>query len=432
MVIHVMKGSKGEKRLKPRIAPLIIALLMVQAVHVSATPSPTTLSFELFTDGSVRVDYGVAVDPTSAQENITLFGELVQDLFVYDEEGLLLGSDLVGDYLLVDTLGASSIDISYLTSDLTNKNGAIWSIDVTTPVSTDITLPLSSTIINLNEIPLEIDTVDDQTRLVMPAGQIVVSYTIDIKDSKTIAEEEIAEAQRIIEEVKEIGTVVPEPEELLAEAIAAYENEDFIIAYEKAFDAGDLAGETGAIYGLILNEIEGVREEIQKAEDAGRTIGLDNAKELLDETEDYFAEGDYTNAINIVESAKTAAQFASKPETQDNTPVFIGAGIAVVAVAAILYQRRTQTTAPVEHEIDLERLFDEHPELRLDDKEALRFMVEHGGEAFAHEVRERFDIPRTSAWRMVQRLQRFEVIEERKIGGQSLLSIVEEYRRRKQ
>jgi uncharacterized membrane protein len=87
--------------------------------------------------------------------------------------------------------------------------------------------------------------------------------------------------------------------------------------------------------------------------------------------------------------------------------------------------------APEEIEVELELLFEEHPELRIDDREALRFMAEHGGEAFAHEVRERFDIPRTSAWRMVQRLQRFEVIEERKVGGQSLLTIVERYRRRK-
>ena len=113
--------------------------------------------------------------------------------------------------------------------------------------------------------------------------------------------------------------------------------------------------------------------------------------------------------------------------------MMLGAGIVVVLAAAglILTRRKKPELPPEDDEIDLELLFEEHPELRLDDKEALRFIAEHGGEAFAHEVRERIGIPRTSAWRMVQRLQRFEVIEEKKIGGQSLLSIVEQYRRKK-
>ncbi|TRO52643.1 hypothetical protein E2P71_07395 [Candidatus Bathyarchaeota archaeon] len=98
-----------------------------------------------------------------------------------------------------------------------------------------------------------------------------------------------------------------------------------------------------------------------------------------------------------------------------------------------MYQRRpVEEYTPVEAEIDLERLYKEHPELRMDDREVLKYLAENDGEAFAYDIRERFDIPRTSAWRMIQRLQRFEVVDERKIGGQSLIRIKEEYRRKKQ
>jgi len=62
----------------------------------------------------------------------------------------------------------------------------------------------------------------------------------------------------------------------------------------------------------------------------------------------------------------------------------------------------------------------------------LKYLAEYGGEAFANEIRERFDLPRTSGWRLIRRLERYEIVEERKLGGQSLISIKPEYRRQKQ
>ncbi len=76
----------------------------------------------------------------------------------------------------------------------------------------------------------------------------------------------------------------------------------------------------------------------------------------------------------------------------------------------------------------LDRLFEEHPHLRLDDKEVLRFIAESGGEVFAAELRERFKVPRTSLWRMIRRLEREEVVDVSTIGGQSLVKISQTYR----
>jgi uncharacterized membrane protein len=77
---------------------------------------------------------------------------------------------------------------------------------------------------------------------------------------------------------------------------------------------------------------------------------------------------------------------------------------------------------------DLDRLFEEHPHMRLDDKEVLRFLAESGGEVFAAELRERFNVPRTSLWRMIRRLEKEEVVEVSSIGGQSLVKISQKYR----
>ena len=65
----------------------------------------------------------------------------------------------------------------------------------------------------------------------------------------------------------------------------------------------------------------------------------------------------------------------------------------------------------------------------MDDKEVVRYIAENRGELFANEIRERFDIPRTSLWRMIRRLKEKEILEERKVGGQSLVSIHRRYRK---
>lgn len=420
--------------MKLRVLPLLIALLLVQVVNVQAEPSPTTLTFEVYTDGTVKTGYSLEVDPTNAQVNITIFGEHVQDLFVYDENGILLGTELIGDYLQVDTLGASSIDLSYLTSDLTRKQGAIWSITVETPISTEVTLPLSSTIINLNEIPLEIVVVEDQTKLVMPAGSIAVSYTIDIQDSEDYTEQEINDAQTELDAAKDNGIIVSLGEEKLEEAIIAYQSEDYLMAQEKAAEARVIIAETIQMASDANNEVFDAQQAILLAESQGRTISLEQVKDMLDEAITLVETGSYAEAVDKAKEVTNAAQVLEAPPKPGNNPTLIIGVLAAVLVAGYIgfRLRKEPVDEPKEMEIDLERLFLEHQELRLDDKEALRYMSEHGGEAFAHEVRDRLDIPRTSAWRMVQRLQRFEVIEERKVGGQSLLSIVDEYRRQKQ
>jgi len=90
---------------------------------------------------------------------------------------------------------------------------------------------------------------------------------------------------------------------------------------------------------------------------------------------------------------------------------------------------RGKTSKPVVSvaRYDIDALFEDKPHLRLDDKEVIRFLADNGGEAFAAEIREPYNVPRTSLWRMIRRLKREEVVEVQSIGGQSLLSISSRY-----
>jgi uncharacterized membrane protein len=78
--------------------------------------------------------------------------------------------------------------------------------------------------------------------------------------------------------------------------------------------------------------------------------------------------------------------------------------------------------------VDLERIFQNHDTLKLEDREAIKFLAENNGEVFATEIRDRFDMPRSTTWRLIRRLKDLDIVEEVKVGNQSLIRIKEEYK----
>jgi uncharacterized membrane protein len=114
-------------------------------------------------------------------------------------------------------------------------------------------------------------------------------------------------------------------------------------------------------------------------------------------------------------------------ETQDNgspwttisIEYLIAAIVAVTAVvlSAILIVRRRR-------EPNVEKILKAHPELKKEDKEVIEFLAEKGGKAFEAEIREQFpDMPRTSLWRLVRRLERLEIVEIKRIGLENQVAL---------
>ena len=103
--------------------------------------------------------------------------------------------------------------------------------------------------------------------------------------------------------------------------------------------------------------------------------------------------------------------------------VFVGGAVTWITLrrrrlAAKLYVKEKRV-------IDVEKILASKPDLRPDDKEVLRFLAEVGGEAFEAELRSRFNLPKTSMWRTVRRLQREGLVSVKKVGGQNLVYISE-------
>ena len=100
------------------------------------------------------------------------------------------------------------------------------------------------------------------------------------------------------------------------------------------------------------------------------------------------------------------------PDSPIPIDYLIAAIVAVVAVAISIILIIKRRRGP-----NVKKTVKANPQLKQEDKEVIEFLAEKGGKAFEAEIRERFpNMPRTSLWRLVRRLERLEIVEVKKIG----------------
>ncbi|MEM2893260.1 MAG: MarR family transcriptional regulator [Candidatus Bathyarchaeia archaeon] len=385
--------------------------------------SPRSLIFRAYIDGGVYVEYTVSVDATRVRVNITLFGTEFQELTVEDQEGLPLFYTPIEGGLTVDTLGSTTVTITYLTFDLTNKTGRIWTLSAQAPTSAVVVLPRNSTVVGLGAIPLSIGSLDGSPVLTMPEGHIEVSYIISLEGTRERALLAIDEAEATIKAVEARGVVAKEAEALLKEAQAAFKAGDYSGAERLSEKAKASALEAEKAASAALKAIEDASSKIEAARREGRTIGLEGAESLLKQAEEAYRIGDYGKSEALAGQAEAAAAMARTP-LSPLLPLSIGAASAIIigAILYILRRRRTKRAGKPEG-LSLEEFLERRPDLRFEDREVLRFLAESGGEAFASEIRERFNMPRTSAWRLIRRLRKEGLVEVEEVGGQTLVKL---------
>jgi uncharacterized membrane protein len=123
--------------------------------------------------------------------------------------------------------------------------------------------------------------------------------------------------------------------------------------------------------------------------------------------------GTYTVELGGVEGEFTAEEASLIPVPMMYL-AFIAAAILVVVYFGVVKRRK----------ISAEKIIDEHHQLRQEDRDVIRFLDEEGGKAFESEIRERFpDMPRTSLWRLIRRLEKMEIVAIKKIGLQNLVEL---------
>ena len=409
----------------------VLLLLLSASLFVSVAQgqdySPVTMVLDVYSDGSVNVEYVVEPEPTLARVNVTMPGEPYLDVLVVDPDGVIMDWDPVDGGVEIDSFGANEITISYSTQSLTNKMGSMWAVSVSSQVNAVITLPRDAMLVGISPAPSGITIVDGKATITMPPGASSVSYILGSTGTREHALVLLNNAEKTMNEVRLKGVVVDAAQEILEEAREAYADGLFAQSEQLSLQAVEAARETEGAADEAMNAIEAAEALIETKTGQVGAEALTEANQLLEEATVAYEAGEYGVSLTKARQAYDAALNA-EPETGGNqTLMILGLAVAALLVAGYIYMNRKQPGLPAKPEtpapqVDLDAVFRDKPRLRTDDKAILRYVQESGG-AFITEVRERFDMPKSSAWRMVKRLEEEGLLEVSTVGRETYLQL---------
>jgi len=333
---------------------------------------------QIYRDGLVRVTQTLIVNETLPVVNLPLLSSSVNNFIVLDENQTVLDYEADGINLTVFTLGTTSVSLQYDTDSLTKKDFDVWSLIVDTPYNLTVQLPEESTVVYLSETPTSIDTEDNKITLSLFPSQWEISYIIPL----------VPPADFQISDLNVTPTEVEAGEEVTV-----------------SVKITNVGGQTGSYtVPLIIN---------QTTEDT-KTVTLEKGNSTTTE----FKVTKQTPGKYNIEIAGLVDEFTIRAASSNGThsdliPVEYLA-VAAVAVAAIFVAAffLVRKRGP-----DVEKIFKMHPRLNKEEKDVIQFLAENEGKTFESQIRERFpDIPRTSLWRLVKRLEKLEILKVKKIG----------------
>jgi hypothetical protein len=469
--------------------------------------SASSLFIALFANGDALVEHNVGIEDPLAQEiRIKLFGDDIHDLIAvdYEDNAVEFKRGETSNEIVLSRPNASNLKISYTTPDFLSKDRREWIFSLNSTISVSVKLPPDSILTDPGENP-SIVLVGDQQLLTYKPGNIRFVYVIGTLGTQEQANIVINAAETTIVQINNNypGIVLTSAKDLLQRAIDARDDSMFTDAERLADQANDAAIDTGREYAAAQDTLAGAEAQINNAA-GSRGSDIAVITQMLDQANNEFAIGNYTEARNSAQDAVTALN-AKPAQPEIPIPVMIAAIIAAAAAAGgigtivLLLRRRgrhsksvpqvqkaddlqnphannsnitnrapaavfhpTRSVAPGERKQDaveveeqqemtesrdetsippmpssisdsqtdssilshiVGNILIEKPHLRPEDQQVLKFLAEKEGAAFESEVRSKFQLPRTTIWRLIKRLEREELVEIRKAGGQNLIKL---------
>jgi uncharacterized membrane protein len=334
---------------------------------------------QIYRDGLVRVTQTLIVNETLPAVTLPLLNSSVNNFIVLDENQTVLDYELDDINLTVFTLGATSVSLQYDTHSLTRKDFDVWTFLVDTPNNLTVLLPEESTIVYLSEMPTSIDTEGNKITLSLFPSQWEISYVFPL----------VPPADFQISDLNVTPLEVQAGEEVTVSV--------------RITNVGGQAG--SYTLPLIINQITEDTRTVTLEKGASTTTEFKVTKQTP---------GTYNIEIAGLIDEFTVTAASSNGETPSKMIPIEYLTAALVAVAAIFVAAffLVRKRGP-----NVEKIFKAHPHLNREEKNVIRFLMEKDGKAFESQIREQFpDIPRTSLWRLVRRLEKLEIVKVKKIG----------------
>lgn len=414
---------------------LFIVFTLTSQKSFCEQTSLETLITTVYPDGFTFVDLKLEVDKTFPTNNITIFGQVVEDLIILDKNGLPLNYQLNASSLSIHSLGTEEISVTYLTQDLTSKDGRYWTFTLNAPINAQITLPTETAIISLNKVPEIIETKNHQVTLVMSPGESQVTYVIGVIGTQEHAQILMYEAENLVSSIKNLGIILTKAEVKLQDSITAFNLGNYAEAETLANEANDLAIQINQTAIFAISKIDDAENAIKNKENNEETINLTVAKNLLKQAKTEYELGNYSEALYLANQTILEAEQSTVFLSKNNNFPFYGF-IAIILIAfAILFsyivlkksRKKPETSDKAKRQIDVQRILKEHTDLISEEKQAIIFLAENNGESFEAELYDYVKLPRTTTWRLVKRLKRMGILTVTKFRRQNLVRIKSKY-----
>jgi len=364
-----------------RTLKIILLIACIMSISLSTVSAPEleyrvdSSELTVYRDGLVHVTQVLTVNETFPSVSLRLLAPSIENIIAVDENDTFLDYEVGGSNMTIFTLGARRVLLEYDTASLTEKEAGVWTLILSAPYNVSVHLPEDSTIIYLNEMPDSISMEDGRISLSLSPGNWEISYVLSTVPFR-------------------VSDLIVNPTEVEA-------GKEITIS-ARVTNIGEVEGSYTVI--LKINQTIENTETITLAGKTSTTVGFKVVKKDA---------GMYS-----VELAGLKGSFSVKPApTTVSIPIEYAtvAAIGAIAVGFLLLRRRAPSA---------EKILKKHIDLRQEDKEVIQFIAEKGGRVLESELRERFqEMPRTTLWRLVRRLEKMEIVSVKKVGLQNQIEL---------
>jgi len=442
--------------------------------------SVSSLFIGIFSNGDALIQYDIKPNSNIDELSLKLIGENITNLSVknYSSHDLPYYVNLITNELTIKPHDSLQIRITYMTPTIVDKKERTWTFSANTNSSFNLKLPTDAAVIDMGHHPPKIiRRLGEQELLSFDPGKVSIKYILGFVGTKDQAQAIIDSAENDIKsyETNRPGIYMNSALDMLEQAKTALDRGDYVNAEGLANNSSSYASKIASDFDLAKKTIDVTANKIKESQ--LRKITTVEAQILLTESNKQFAEGKYANAIDFARSAQQSMLEGQKgnPETIRIFEILLGLVIGIILILLylikihpkILINRRLKSNPlkgnntdsriiPSSHPTFQDRIKSENmdldtndtgfiytgtkdnfhdfrkyvqgiinsnPELKDEDKQALLFLAEKEGSAFEGELRTKFLLPKTSVWRLVKRLERLDLIEVTKMGGQNLLKL---------
>ncbi len=159
--------------------PILLAGLIIMAIAMpfqNSYSSTKTMDLIIYSDGSTHIYSEIEVDSLEVDFALSLFGNEIDNFVAIGENDVLLSAEITNDVSTIGIFGSSTISINYDIHDLVSKEGRIWTFTLDAPTDYTLLMPENSVIVGMSALPLNMEIVDDRTRLLLPSGPSEINY----------------------------------------------------------------------------------------------------------------------------------------------------------------------------------------------------------------------------------------------------------------